>query len=395
MIKKNIKTAILLQSDLQNDARVIRQANAAAEVGDITVFYVATYTQRPAALSGHVEIICVPYPKNRWQTIKKHMYIQREYDFLWKFIALHGIKYHKVIANDLPTLRSAIMLKKKGLCQSLVYDAHEIYTETIKQFFPGQAEMSLLKRGIVKILTQLMVSFGTYYEKKALKQVDAMMTVNESLAGFFARKYKIKKPSVVRSIPATPLRKVQPVDLRKNFQWPGNSIILLYQGALNPGRGIGTSIEALSHLPDNYKMVIIGDGPLKSSFEEMTEAMRLTDRIKFIGQVPNNQLASYTQGADIGLCLIEPINLSKQFSLPNKIFEYIHAGIPVLGSDLPEIRQIISQYRCGEASSFDVNELVVQIKKTHKNSYRDGIQEAQKALKWENEKQKLLSILNH
>lgn len=391
----NKRILILLPFSITNDARVIRQANTAAEVGEVMIYYVGNDEKRPKSLNPKIHLRNIPYPIGFWQQVKKHSCIHREYDFVYRKIKTQDVKYDKIIANDLPTLRSAIQLKKSGFCKKIIYDAHEIYTETIKQFFPGQGNMSLPKRGIVKILTKVMVTCGALFEKRALKQVDAMMTVNESLARFFCEKYRIPKPTVVRSIPVKPSQGEQPVDLRKKFQWPGNSIILLYQGALNPGRGIRISIEALSQLPDNYKMVIIGDGPLKSSFEKMAETKRLTDRIKFIGQVPNNQLASYTRGADIGLCLIEPVNLSKQLSLPNKIFEYIHAGIPVLGSDLPEIKQIISHFRCGEVSPFDPTELVAQITKIQKNSNEAGIQEAQKALTWEKEKQKLLNVLNH
>ncbi|ALO15599.1 2-deoxystreptamine glucosyltransferase [Salinivirga cyanobacteriivorans] len=390
-----MKILILLNSDLFHDARIIRQANAAAETGEVFIYYVADKQKTPKALNPAIKLHNIPYPGNIRQKIKKHTCIHREYDFMAQYIQKQRMKCDKIIANDLPTLRTAIQLKKRGYCKGVIYDAHEIYTETIKQFFPGKGTMSGVKRIVVSLLTNIMVFCGRRYERKAVKKVDEMLTVNESLAEFFAQKYKIKKPTVVRSIPATPDRKEQSVDLKKRFQWPHNSVILLYQGVLNPGRGIRISMEALTQLPDHYKMVIIGDGPLKSSFETLAEAKHLTARIKFIGQIPNNLLAGYTQGADIGLCLMEPINLSKKLSLPNKIFEYIHAGIPVLGSDLPEIKQIISSFGCGEVATFDVNCLVAQIIKIQENSYRDGIQEAQKTLSWENEKQKLLNILNH
>lgn len=394
MIESN-KILILLHSDIFYDARVIRQANAAAETGEVCVCYVASRQKIPEALNSEIKLHNIPYPVNMWQKIKRHTCIHREYDFMAQYIQSYHFKHDKIIANDLPTLRTAIQLKKQGLCTSAIYDAHEIYTETIRQFFPGKSDMGGVKRIMASLLTNIMVFCGCHYEQKAVKQVDEMLTVNESLAKFFAQKYAILQPHVVRSIPGLPLSDVQPVDFRKMFSWPSNSVILVYQGAINPGRGLKQSIEALAKLPELFKLVIIGDGPLKKSFEKLSAQLQLNGRIQFLGQVPNDALASYTRGADIGLCLIEPINLSKKLSLPNKIFEYIHAGIPVLGSDLPEIRQIIKQFNCGEIATFEINNIAAQIKKMSESDYQSGLAKAQDELTWKKEKQILLNILNH
>ncbi len=388
-----MKSLILLHSDLYHDARVIRQANAASEVGDVTVFCVANQNKRPSALSAAVELICVPYPASRWQTIMKHTCIHREYDFLYQHIAAQAIKCRKIIANDLPTLHSAIQLKKKGICKEVIYDAHEIYTETIKQFFPGKDDMLFIKRIAARLLTMLMVTMGKCYENKAVKHVDRMMTVNNALAQFFKQQYKIPIPSVVRSIPDISEEDSRPINYRKLYNWSIDSIILIYQGAINPGRGLKISIESIKKLPDQYKLVIVGDGPLKKAFEKLINKLNLSHRIKLIGQVPNELLINYTQGANIGLCLIEPINLSKKLSLPNKIFEYIHAGIPILGSDLPEISEVISSFNCGETSPLLVDEIAEVVLKIQQENYTASIKEAKKVLTWDNEKRNLLSIL--
>jgi glycosyltransferase involved in cell wall biosynthesis len=150
----------------------------------------------------------------------------------------------------------------------------------------------------------------------------------------------------------------------------------------------------MSALSEHYKLVIVGEGPLKDEFQKMTKELNLDLKVKHLGQVPNNELVSYTRGADIGLCLIEPVNLSKKLSLPNKIFEYIHAGIPVLGSELPEIKQIINMYNCGEIAALEINKIVDQIVKMSRSDYKLGLKLAQEALTWENEKQELLAVLS-
>lgn len=390
-----MRALILLNGRIPQDARVIRQANALADLGKVTIY--AAFGEdatRPGALNKHIELRYYAYPDALKQKMLKHSFIHREYDFMAAGFYQKDESFDFCIANDLPCLHPALMLKKKGMVKRVIYDAHEIYSETIRQFFPGKPYMPFHKRWLANALTSFMVRNAEQFERKAVGKIDGMMTVNNSLAAYFSKRYSIKKPVVVRSIPdIVQDDTVFPFDFRKHYGWSADTKILLYQGMLNPGRGLYISIDAIALLEVKYKLVIIGDGPLKMDLQKYSGANDLSDRVKFFGSVPNEELIQYTKGADIGLCLIEPINLSKKLSLPNKVFEYLHAGIPVLGSDLPEIKHIIKNENIGLTSSLKADDAAEKIKIMAEQDYKLTLKQAAQLINWQNEKGKLKSML--
>jgi hypothetical protein len=192
-----MKILILLHSNILNDARVIRQANAVAEIGDVILFSkTSSSSKRLESLDKKVKVQNFVYPQSMRQKLLKHTFIHREYDFMFNLLLQNNDHFDYCIANDLPCLRTATLLKQKGLTEKIVYDAHEIYPETIKQFFPGQSNMPKLKRLLIRFLTHFMVNRAVAYEHKAIKQCDQVMTVNNALADYFAKQYAIKNQAL-------------------------------------------------------------------------------------------------------------------------------------------------------------------------------------------------------
>jgi glycosyltransferase involved in cell wall biosynthesis len=386
---------ILLNGKIAQDARVIRQANALADLGEVTIYsMLAEHTRRPGALNKRIVMRYYNYTGCFKQKMLKHSLIHREYDFMASGFEQNDESFDFCIANDLPCLHPALLLKKKGIVKRVIYDAHEIYSETIRQFFPGKANMPFYKRLAVNTITSIMVRNAVRFERKAVRKLDGMMTVNNSLAAYFSKRYNIKKPVVVRSIPDIVQDDTAfPFDFCKHYGWSADTKILLYQGMLNPGRGLYISIDAMHLLEDKYKLVIIGDGPLKQDLQKYSRSSKLSERVKFFGSVSNDTLIQYTKGADIGLCLIEPINISKKLSLPNKVFEYLHAGIPVLGSDIPEIKQIVENESIGLTCALKAYDAADKIKIMAEQDYKLALKQAAQTINWQNEKEKLKSTL--
>ena len=390
-----MKALILLNGSISKDARVIRQLNAVAAIGEAHLYSIERKNYIPPInLCSDVIVTQIRYPFNLRQKVMKHSFISREYDFLAKEVIQSGETFDICIANDLPTLRSGILLKKAGIVRKLYYDAHEIYSETIKQFFPGMDSMPFYKKAITRLLTKFMVHHAVKFEKKNVCDVDVMMTVNKSLSDYFAKHYKIDPPEIIRSIPDIKKSEVSKVfDYRNHYDWTTDTKILIYQGMLNSGRGMKLCIETMTLLDESYKLVVIGDGPLFLSLKSYVKDTHLSERVKFLGSVPNHELNQYTKGADVGLCLIEPINLSKELSLPNKIFEYLHSGKPIIGSDIPEIQTIIEEYGIGIVSGLTTHEIAIKIKEVFTIDFTQNIENAQALLKWQNEKEKLVSLI--
>ena len=280
--------------------------------------------------------------------------------------------YHAV---DLDTLW-ATSKASKAQNAKLVYESRELYTE----------QYSLYKRPIAK-------AFWRNLEKRFIKKADAVVTVNESIANELVNRYGINKPEIVMNT-AKIDKTAHPVNLRQRFNLT-SKYVLIYQGILRSGQGITRSIKAIAGLPD-VSLVIIGDGPNLPEIEKQVDKLNLRDRIRFAGKVPPDQLENYTAGADAGLMLIEPKVLNSYLALPQKLFQYITAGVPPIVSDLPEISRIVRQDNFGlvlkkGSVEGDINAigefLQNSLEAAAKACHIEG-----KKYSWENEGNKLLEI---
>jgi glycosyltransferase involved in cell wall biosynthesis len=159
-------------------------------------------------------------------------------------------------------------------------------------------------------------------------------------------------------------------------------------------------VQAMSLLDDCFLMVI-GGGDVLPVLKQMVEDMSITDRVRFFPRMPYQQMMAYTQLAELGFCLDKDTNLNYRFSLPNKLFDFIQAGVPIVASHLTEIEKIIRQYDLG---LFIENHLPETIATTIREAFADearrekweqNLQVAARDLCWENEEQKLLEIYKH
>jgi glycosyltransferase involved in cell wall biosynthesis len=249
----------------------------------------------------------------------------------------------------------------------LIYDAHELETEA---YGIGSFERRLSR----------------WTERLLIRWVDRVVTVCDSIADWYEEEYGVELPDVVKNVPDWDLDLISSSDtLRLQFRIPEDALIFLYQGGLSPGRGIHAALKAFGRLHPDRHLVLMGFGVLEDEIRKVSAA---SDYVHFREAVPPNELAEYTSSADIGLCLIEPVCLSNYFCLPNKLFEYIGSGIPVIVSDLPEQRALIEAYDCGWVVGDDENalgELLASIDRDAVNRKATGVRAARRSLSWSKE----------
>ena len=257
---------------------------------------------------------------------KKHLFnneawFYAEYNIRLFFFLIFR-KYDYILANDLDTL-PACFFASKLKNTTLVYDSHELFSESVE----------LQGRKFVK-------GFWRKLEDFFLPKIKNSYTVSQSIVAYYNKKYK-NGMGLIRNIP---LKK----DTLKEeeISFPTKNRTILYQGVLNPGRGIKPMIKAL-HFIDNLDLIIIGYGKVEAELKAFTVAQKMTNRVHFLGRVDRDKLFNYTKKATLGMVLEEPLGLSFQYSLPNKLFDYIHAEIPIVAGNLPEISRIINQYKVG------------------------------------------------
>ncbi|MFW5955107.1 MAG: glycosyltransferase [Rhodothermales bacterium] len=188
-------------------------------------------------------------------------------------------------------------------------------------------------------------AFWKVIERMYITKADVVFTVNDSIADLLARAYSIDRPLVVPNIPNKRAFR-RSSNLRNWIGAKDHELIFLLQGYLKPGRGCKIAIRATAKVAD-ARLIFVGDGALQPDLVRLANQLDIGNRVHFHPFVPPDQLVEVTSSADIGLCLIEPLTKSLELALPNKLFEYLAARLPVLGSDLPEIARVIREFDVG------------------------------------------------
>lgn len=386
--------AILLSGPIDNDYRVIKTITSLSTIGKVDLYCLVDHYQIFASHK-QVTVYLFQQPNTLFSKFLRHSFFCFEFSFLAKTVLNKGKHYHAIWANDLPTLYPASKIAQT-LGAKLIYDAHEIYCETLNQFFPQKS--TFFKKIIFQGLITIMRLHGSVLEKKQTRKADLFITVNESISNYFKQQYDLSQyPTVIMNYPSQINTKITPYPFRDRFNWEARDFIFLYQGILNAGRGLPVLIELFSKLPKSNKLVIIGNGGLEKQLKKAAEQKHATN-IVFFDLVPLNELSSYTAGADIGFNLLEPLNLSKQMASPNKLFEYIQAGIAVIGSDTIENKKVISVYDIGLVSATSVTQLEATIDSLTReklNEFKRNSRKISSNFSWESQEKNLVSTFQN
>ncbi len=318
-----------------------------------------------------------PYATHRMNLLfEKGPMFYAEYNLRLFFYLLFK-KFDLLTSNDLDTLLPNYLISKIRK-KPLVYDSHEYFTEVPE----------LVNRPAVQKVWK-------FIEKSIFPKLQDVFTVNDSIATLFEKDYG-KRPHVVRNVPYKTT--VQKQRTREELGLPKDKFILIIQGAgINIHRGSEEMVQAMQYL-EGVVLLIVGNGDVVDTLKEMAEKPEIKGKVIFKPRQPYNHLMQYTVNADMGLTLDKANNLNYQFSLPNKLFDYIKAGIPVLASDLPEIRTIIEQYDIGDFIPDHQPEKIAQKVKEIMNNpeqikrWKKNLKRAAEELNWEKESEVIKEV---
>ncbi|MBS4012346.1 MAG: glycosyltransferase [Bacteroidetes bacterium] len=304
-------------NDTFTDHRVHKMAKTLFEKG-FKVVMVGIKTQQKIVQPNYAKIIRLR------MLFKKGLGFYAEYNIKLFFFLLFS-KSDVLTANDLDTLLPNYLVAKIRN-KKLIFDSHELYVESPE----------IVNRKRVQ-------NFWTRIEKLCVKGIDYGMTVSEPIALYYQEKYK-KEFVVIRNLPNLKVKSEQSVIMPEFFN---NEKIILYQGFLNIGRGLEMAIESFRYI-DKACFIIIGVGDIEKELKEKVKSLNLENKVFFTGRISQEHLHLYTQKATIGLSVEQNIGKNYEYALPNKLFAYIREGVPVIVSDLPEMRKVVEKYKVGE-----------------------------------------------
>ncbi len=352
------KVTLVVISDLVTDQRVHKIATTLSKNQyDVTV--IARKKKESLPLSNHLT-----YKAKRfscWFTKGKLFYLEFQIR-LFCILLFHS--FDILHANDLDTLLPSYLASKLKN-KKLVYDSHEYFTQTPE----------LIHRPKTQKVWEIL-------EKFLVPKLKHAITVNNILAQIYQEKYQVSFETIY-NVPFYQATKFQEKTEK----------ILIYQGALNLGRGIELMMETMKLLPD-WKLWIIGKGDIENKLKSLAQNQK---NIEFLGLIRHEELKNYTLQAKIGLSLEEDLGENYRVATPNKVFDYIQALVPVIVSDLPGLKSILNSQEVGfvlkERTPEKLAELILMLENQEKyRLFQLNCYKAAKELCWENQEKKLLNL---
>lgn len=374
-MKNSKKTvSLLVFNNFKNDSRVLKEAISLNNAGyNVEVIAHGDKELPKQETKRNISITRISYlDRTTAGTIAKIL-------AYFKYIIL-SIKITKnsdfLHCNDLNTLPIGYITKKIFRRKvKIIYDAHEYETE--------QDHLTGIAKKIAKIS-----------EKALIKSADKTITVSESIANEYKKLYPfIEKPTLVLNCPN--YKKIDKKDLfREKFNIHKSTTIFLFQGNLSKGRGIEIIIEAFKELNNNdVAIIFMGYGSLESYIKSVSKQSK---NVFFHEAVTQENLLVHTSSADFGILFYENVCLNNYYCSPNKMFEYIMAEIPVIISNLYEMKKIITKYKVGiiaeENTPQGLKKAIIEASEIDKHKTKQNLENTKQIYNWENQEKKLIEL---
>lgn len=367
----NQKVIVSVSSDLVTDNRVHRTCSVLHELG-MDVLLIGRKKKSSPVLT-----------KRNYRTKRLSLFFQKgpffyaELNMRLFFVLLFQRKT-LLYSNDLDTLLPNFIVSKLSGAK-IIYDSHELFTE---------APELIHRKHVQKIWLGI--------EKLIFPHLTHIITVNDSIAKAYNKLYN-KELLVIRNIPTkySPQTNLSKVELNI----PEDSFLIIIQGSgLNVERGIEEAVLAMKKL-ENATLMLVGDGDVMPVVRDLIRVHQLDNKVKLYGRRPYEEMMQFTALADLGLTLDKPLSKNYEYSLPNKVFDYMHAGTPILASKLVEIEKVVLGYQIGSViSNVSVESISNAIHDMKSNPEKLAQQKlacftAAEVENWENEQLKLKKLI--
>jgi len=346
------RVAMFVTSTLVHDNRVRREAETIAAAGnEVTVFsHIAPPDVPRLGWEARCGLRAVPVrpvdfrgkrqPARAWAAAV-NLWRWGGGQNLWKAARPYGAGiYH---AHDLDTLAVAAWLAQRDGAR-LVYDSHELFLAQM-DLGPDAPVMTWRQR----VRLQLLRHNWARLERALISRAGTLITVSQSIADELVSLYDIRPPVVILNTPRYCDLSTRSLTLRQRLGLATEQRIILAQGNMMPGRGLLELVASLALLPEHYQLVFLGFnlGNYQAEIRGEVGRLGLDARVHALDALPPEQLLDASASADVGVVLLTPTNRNSLLALPNKLFEYMMAGLPFVANDLPEVGKVARKTGAG------------------------------------------------
>lgn len=398
-------SVVMLTADRQIDRRILLEADSLTEAGwDVTIVAMApdkpfenedprvvrlgqaapSGNKRSALVLDAYRLVRRAFPMNgrlmRALKAAAWRYLVDQEEFFVSLFLETALRYRPdvFLAHDLPMLPVAHRAAEQTGAK-LAYDSHELYAE--QEF--SQREKRRWKE----------------IETRHIGACSAVTTVNPSIARELEKRYGLAHVNVLLNAERTARPPVKTRLFHEIYGLAPTDKVLLFQGGVTAGRNLDVLVGAMRHVTNKaIHLVFLGDGQLAGSLERKAKAAGLAGRVHFHAAVPQRELLRFSEAADGGIIPYQATCLNNFYCTPNKLFEFVAAGLPILASDLPEIRSMIEAHGIGLVSAMKTEEALASSidaflgDETQLALWRQSVLQARETLCWEKEGPKIVSI---
>lgn len=365
----------IVRNSVSHDSRVLKETATLSESGMLSAVEIAGFHEPGCAPTETIDNREIRRFLLRSRRLPKDIISQSIKFFEWRqqVIGAYRDKPLGVIhCHDLEPLPIGVRLKQLSGAK-LVYDAHELETERLG--------MGNLRKRLAHLT-----------EDRCLSSVDAMITVSPSIRDWYADHFPNQRIELIRNVPVRSEDSIVAHDLRTKFGIDASALLFIYLGGFTEGRGICQLLSAFRRDSVRHHLLLMGDGHLR---DEVSAAAAACNRIHVLPSVSPSDVLAYAAGADVGVSLSEDLSLNNRYCLPNKLFESILAGLPVLVSDLPDQAEYVRSHSAGWITSTDVAAIESKINSISPEACNQKSAQMEKLtenLGWHNESSRLIAL---
>jgi glycosyltransferase involved in cell wall biosynthesis len=357
----------LLMSDYRIDSRVRNETESLKKSGfEVDVFCLRSGVTTKAEVRNGVNIA-------RFGIYPGHKMVHILTAYFGFFYVAMGKNYRLVHAHDFTALPIGFLLSRLKKIP-LIYDTHELWSESEHEEYPKRA-----------------LAIAYRVEKHIARKADRIVTVSDSINNFLRQYFKHPRITTTRNIPSYTSPHPSSI-LRERFSIPAKVPIFIYQGAISKARGVDTLLQAVKKIGNmDFKFLLLGNGPYVGEIQEFIRDNQLESKILISAEVPQDELIKILSSGDVGVHAISNTCLNHQYCLPNKLFEYIHAGLCILCTHLKEMAQLVQKKELGLTfADHDSDDLALKMRyliehRDEMNRYKSNSKRLNQCLTWDNE----------